>query len=103
MSTPIIELAGLTKRFVQKVDIAGRIANLLGATIRETVVQAVTEVDLAVGEGEVLGLVGDSACGKSTLGRMVAGILEPSAGEIRFRGTAVARLGKQQHKDYALG
>src|SRR6202022_609658 len=40
----------------------------------------------AVEEGEVVGLVGESGCGKSTLGRVVAGILAPSAGTVMFRG-----------------
>jgi peptide/nickel transport system ATP-binding protein len=103
MNAPILELAGLSKRFVQRVDLAGRLANLLGAHVRETVVQAVVDVDLAIAEGEVVGLVGESGCGKSTLGRMVAGILEPSAGEIRFRGSAVGAMGKAENRAYALG
>jgi peptide/nickel transport system ATP-binding protein len=103
MSASILELEGLSKRFVQRVDFAGRIANLLGARVRETVVQAVVDVDLEIAEGEVVGLVGESGCGKSTLGRMVAGILEPSAGEIRFRGSAVGSMGKAENRAYALG
>ena len=85
-----LELRGITKRFVQRVDLAGRIANAFGAGVRETVVQAVSDVDLDVAEGEVVGLVGESGCGKSTLGRIVAGILPQTAGAMMWRGQDVA-------------
>jgi peptide/nickel transport system ATP-binding protein len=70
--------------------------------LREEVVQAVDRVSLSLDEGEVLGLVGESGCGKSTLGRMVAGILPPSEGEIFYRGNDVATLPPDQAKAVAL-
>ena len=82
MTAPIIELRGISKRFVKTLDLSEKLARSLGANLREEVVQAVDRVSLALDEGEVLGLVGESGCGKSTLGRMVAGILPPSEGEI---------------------
>jgi peptide/nickel transport system ATP-binding protein len=77
----ILELERVSKRFVKPLDLAERIAG-----VKPEVVQAVDDVSFSVREGEVVGLVGESGCGKSTLGRMVAGILAPSAGSIRFRG-----------------
>ena len=82
----ILELENVSKRFVQPLDLAGKLARALGADVADEVVHAVDGVSFAVNEGEVVGLVGESGCGKSTLGRMVAGILEPSAGRIRYRG-----------------
>jgi oligopeptide/dipeptide ABC transporter ATP-binding protein len=52
-----------------------------GRTLR-----AVDGVSLEVGEREVVGLVGESGCGKTTLGRMVVGLLERTRGELRYRG-----------------
>jgi peptide/nickel transport system ATP-binding protein len=88
----IVELERVSKRFVQPLDLAGKIARGLGANLADEVVHAVDEVSFCVNEGEVVGLVGESGCGKSTLGRMVAGILEPSAGAIRYRGRETAGL-----------
>jgi peptide/nickel transport system ATP-binding protein len=98
----ILSLRGITKRFTQKIDLAGKIANSLGAKVKETVVQAVSEVDLDVAEGEVVGLVGESGCGKSTLGRIVAGIQPASAGTMEWRGKDVARLNGADRKAWQL-
>jgi peptide/nickel transport system ATP-binding protein len=90
--TAMLELKGVSKRFVKKLDAAERIANLFGAGLRTEIVRAVDAVDLAVAEGEVVGLVGESGCGKSTLGRIAAGILDPSEGRRLWRGKAIAEL-----------
>ena len=99
---PIIGLDRISKRFVKRLDVAGKLARALGANIREEVVHAVDNVSLDIVEGEVVGLVGESGCGKSTLGRIVAGVHEPSDGVVRFRGQDYASLSGSQEKEAAL-
>jgi peptide/nickel transport system ATP-binding protein len=105
-ATPIIELRGVYKRFGPTYDAAARLARSLsrrfGAVPRNEVVQAVDRVDLAVARGEVVGLVGESGCGKSTLGRMVAGIMPPSDGQVLFKGRDIATLPPEQARDAKL-
>ena len=83
---PLLELAGVSKRFVKGLDTAARIANLFGAQAKEEVVHAVDQVDLTIAKGEVVGLVGESGCGKSTLGRMAVGLHSLTEGTRRFKG-----------------
>jgi oligopeptide/dipeptide ABC transporter ATP-binding protein len=97
-AAPMIELRGVSKQFRKTLDLAGRIAQRLGANVRDEVVHAVDTVDLAVRQGEVVGLVGESGCGKSTLGRMVAGILPASSGTILWKGQDVRTLPPEQAK-----
>ena len=54
------------------------------------VLHAVSQVDIAIYEGETLALVGESGCGKSTLGRLLLGLLEPTAGQAFFDGKDLA-------------
>jgi peptide/nickel transport system ATP-binding protein len=89
---PLVELRQVSKRFVKPLDLAARLANLLGAGVREEVVCAVDRVSLAIAPGEVVGLVGESGCGKSTLGRIVAHLLRPTAGTALQRGRDVTSL-----------
>ena len=100
--TAIMDIAGVSKRFVHELDTAERIARALGARVEERTVHAVEAVDLTIASGEVLGLVGESGCGKSTLGRMVAGLLTPSEGAIRFRGADIAKLTGKAARESAL-
>ena len=101
-STPILTLDKISKRFVKPLDVAGKIAQLLGSSIREEVVHAVDSVSLSIAEGEVVGLVGESGCGKSTLGRVVAGVHDPSDGTVRFRGQDYATLTNEARREAAL-
>jgi oligopeptide/dipeptide ABC transporter ATP-binding protein len=63
-------------------------------------VKAVDGVSFEVSEGETLGLVGESGCGKSTTGRVVSKLLDPTAGQIRFNGRDIAGLKPSEMRPY---
>jgi peptide/nickel transport system ATP-binding protein len=92
MTPAKLALEDVGKRFVKPLDLAARAANLLGAGLHETVIDAVDGVDLRVDEGEVVGLAGESGCGKTTLGRIIAGIIPPSRGQVRYSGQTRQQL-----------
>jgi len=64
---PIIQLKDISKRFVKDLDLAAKLARKLGASVQREVCHAVDHVNLKVAKGEVVGLVGESGCGKSTV------------------------------------
>ncbi len=83
MSEPLLRVENLKKRFPLKGGLFGRKAGS---------VHAVDGVDFHIDRGETLGLVGESGCGKSTTGRCVLRLIEPTSGEIRFEGEDVRSL-----------
>jgi peptide/nickel transport system ATP-binding protein len=70
--------------------------------VHNEIVRAVDNVTLSVARGEVVGLVGESGCGKSTLGRMVAGIMPPSDGQVLFKGQDITTLPPEQARQAKL-
>ena len=84
--TPLLDVRGLVKHFPAR-----------GGMWRHAgVVKAVDGVDFTIGESEMFGLVGESGCGKSTTGRCVLRLIEPTAGEVRFRGEDVLAYSREQ-------
>src|SRR5882724_7295473 len=74
---PLVEVTGLRKYFPVR-------GGLFGGTTSQ--VRAVEDVSFSIRKGETLGLVGESGCGKTTVGRMLLRLLEPTAGSVRFAG-----------------
>ena len=77
-ATPLVEVRDLVKHFP-----------IRGGVLQRTVgtVQAVDGVSFDIRHGETLGLVGESGCGKTTVGRLLLRLIEPTSGSIRFDGT----------------
>ena len=92
-----IHLDDITRRFTSVPPFTERLAKrLTGSRASPTVVHAVEGVSLAVAQGETLGLVGESGCGKSTLGRVAAGILSPTMGQVAVDGEPVMLDGRKK-------
>lgn len=77
MTEPLISVDGLVKHFVARRSLLGR---------PQSVVQAVDGVSFDVAAGETLALVGESGCGKSTVGRLLLRLIDPTAGRVTFEG-----------------
>lgn len=102
-SQPLLELRAISKRFIKPLGLAAKLGNLLGAQQRAEIVHAVDRVDLAIGRGEVVGLVGESGCGKSTLGRMAVGLHAPSEGTRLWKGEHIDLLPVAARRKQQLG
>jgi oligopeptide/dipeptide ABC transporter ATP-binding protein len=87
MSGPLLEVRGLVKHFPVRRGIFGGVNGQ---------VRAVDGVSFEVRQGEVLGLVGESGCGKTTTGRCILRLIEPTAGEIRFDGVDITHLPRRR-------
>ena len=89
--TPLIEVRGLTKHFVSRHGLLSR---------RQRQVRALDGVDLSIGQQETLGVVGESGCGKTTLGRAIMRLIHPTAGQILFEGRDIVPLSRGEMRAY---
>ena len=84
-SQPVLEVKNLTKHFPVRKGLLAR------ATAK---VHAVDGISFSIGDSETLGLVGESGCGKSTAGKLILKLIEPTAGEITLRGERIEAMSR---------
>ena len=90
-ANPLVEVSDLRKHFPLRKGVFSRVAGY---------VYALDGVSFHIDHGETLGLVGESGCGKSTAGKTMLKLIEPTSGTIRFRGEEVTSLGPKQMRPY---
>ncbi len=86
----IIELKNISKFFT----IGG------GFFTPKKTLRVLENLNLSIGKGEIFCLVGESGCGKTTTGKLIAGLLKPTSGEILFYGKDIWKMGKEEFKTY---
>jgi oligopeptide/dipeptide ABC transporter ATP-binding protein len=87
----LLEIRGLTKHFVSRQGLLNR---------NPKQVRALEGVDLDIAQQETLGVVGESGCGKTTLGRVIVRLIEPTAGQVLFEGTDLVPLSHRELLEY---
>ncbi len=85
---PLVRINNIKKHFINKPSMLGRVLTKQN----ETVLKAVDGVNLDIYKGETIGLVGESGCGKTTLGRTVINLHSPTSGNIIFKGQDINNL-----------
>lgn len=91
MKEVLLEIKNLKKYFTLESDMLGHPTSVL---------KAVDDVSFNIYKGEAFGLVGESGCGKTTIGKMLVNLYKPTGGEIIFNGTDLARLNDKQRRTY---
>jgi oligopeptide/dipeptide ABC transporter ATP-binding protein len=94
----LVEVREVSKLFAPRLAFGAKIAAGLGSAIETRTVHALDRVSLTIRPGEAVGLVGESGCGKSTLGRVIAGILTPTSGQVRIADEPVMSGGRRPVK-----
>ena len=91
MSEPLVQIKGLKKYFTMETDLLGR---------PTAVLKAVDDVSFDIYKGEAFGLVGESGCGKTTIGKMLVNLYTPTSGSILFNGTDLTKLSDAKRREY---
>jgi len=96
MSKPLIEIKNLKKYFYKKPSILTKTL----ARKKTEVIKALDGVDMQIFDGETVGLVGESGCGKTTFGRTILRLYEPNDGKIFFKDRDITRIPQSELKGF---
>lgn len=88
---PLLEVKGLSKYYTAQ---SNKILN------KRKDIKVVEHIDLSIYPGEVFGLVGESGCGKSTFAKMLVDVIQPTMGQISYKGKPYSAMSRQQKKEY---
>jgi oligopeptide/dipeptide ABC transporter ATP-binding protein len=90
-ATPFLEMHGLTKHFLGRRSLLSR---------ERKIVRALEDVTLSIRQQETLGVVGESGCGKTTLGRVILGLIPATSGQVLFEGQDITPLSRSGMRRY---
>jgi peptide/nickel transport system ATP-binding protein len=91
VTEPLLQIKNLSKHFTMDRDLLGR---------KTSVLKAVDDLSLDIMPGETFGLVGESGCGKTTVGKLLVDLYTPTAGQILYNGKDLAKMGARERRTY---